>query len=80
MSWVWLWGLQDAARSGMQHALQHSQPCGFQRVAQLLSGHQTAAAAVLTASLGDVRLASLLAQVSQSRQPCTMHEERNRNK
>ena len=47
----------------MQHATQDSSP-GLWRVAQLLSGHQTAAAAVLAVSMGDVRLASLLAQVS----------------
>lgn len=64
----------------MQHAIQHSQPSGLLRVAQLLSGHQTAAAAVFTASLGDVRLASLLAQVSFPDDHCMMHEECNRNK
>lgn len=48
----------------MQHAMQHGQPSGLQRVAQLLSGHQLAAAAVLAASMGDVRLASLIAQVT----------------
>ena len=48
----------------MQQALQNSQPSGLQRIAQLLSGHQIAAAAVLAASIGDVRLASLIAQVT----------------
>ena len=69
--------LQDAARSGMQHTIQRSQPSGLQHVAQLLSGHQTVAAAVLAASMGDVRLASLLAQVSHSlpspQGHCTVH-------
>ena len=58
--------VQNAAQAGMQHAMQHGQPSGLQRVAQLLCGHQTAAAAVLAASMGDVRLASLIAQVSHS--------------
>lgn len=56
-------GLQDAAKSGVQHATQNNLS-GLQHVAQLLSGHQTVAAAVLAVSMGDVRLASLLAQVS----------------
>lgn len=47
----------------MQDASQDRSP-GSRCIAQLLSGHQTAAAAVLAASMGDVRLASLLAQVS----------------
>lgn len=55
--------LQDAAKPGMQHATNNN-PSGLQHVAQLLSGHQTVAAAVLAVSMGDVRLASLLAQVS----------------
>lgn len=63
-----LWVLQDAAKSGMQHATQHN-PSSLQHVAQLLSGHQTTAAAVLAASMGDVRLASLLAQVSHCLRP-----------
>ena len=54
---------QMAADSGMQDALRCSSQSGLGRVAQLLSGHQTAAAAVLAASMGDVRLATLLAQV-----------------
>lgn len=55
---------QKAAKAGMQQAMQQNQLSGLQRVAQLLSGHQTAAAAVLAASIGNVRLASLIAQVS----------------
>ena len=47
----------------MQRAMHHDCPSGLERVAQLLSGHQTAAAAVVAASLGDVRLATLVAQV-----------------
>lgn len=55
--------LQEAAAPGMQRAMHHDCPSGLERVAQLLSGHQTAAAAVVAASLGDVRLATLVAQV-----------------
>lgn len=61
-------GLQDAAKSGVQHATQNNLS-GLQHVAQLLSGHQTVAAAVLAVSMGDVRLASLLAQVSHLQCP-----------
>lgn len=47
----------------MSKALQNSSADAFTCVAQLLSGRQAAAAAVVAASSGNVRLASLIAQV-----------------
>jgi hypothetical protein len=47
----------------MERAKHHSSLSGLQHVAQLLSGHQTAAATIMAASMGDVRLATLVSQV-----------------
>ena len=55
--------LQACAKVGVGKALQSSSADAFACIAQLLSGRQVAAAAVLAASAGNVRLASLIAQV-----------------
>lgn len=55
--------MQQAAADGIKRANHHSRLSGIQHVAQLLSGHQTAAATILAASMGDVRLATLVSQV-----------------
>ena len=47
----------------MERAKHRSRLSGLQHVAQLLSCHQTAAATILAASMGDVRLATLVSQV-----------------
>ncbi len=43
--------------------MHQNRPTGLGQVAQLLSGHQTAAATIMAASMGDVRLATLISQV-----------------
>lgn len=59
-----LWSeLQACAKSGVTKALQNCSGDAFKSIAQLLSGRQIAAAAVVAASAGNVRLASLIAQV-----------------
>ena len=55
--------LQACAKAGVSKALQSRSADAFACIAQLLSGRQVAAAAVLAASAGNVRLASLIAQV-----------------
>ena len=64
--------VQVAAAPGMQAGLHSNRPSGLQQIASLLSGHQTAAAAVVAASMGDVRLATLISQVICS-QYCAHH-------
>ena len=64
--------VQVAAAPGMQAGLHSNHPSGLQQIASLLSGHQTAAAAVVAASMGDVRLATLISQVIHS-QCCADH-------
>ncbi|KAA6423558.1 MAG: nuclear pore complex Nup98-Nup96-like, partial [Trebouxia sp. A1-2] len=56
----------QAAADGIKRANHHSRLSGIQHVAQLLSGHQTAAATILAASMGDVRLATLVSQTGVS--------------
>ena len=63
--------MQQAASDGMERAKHHSRLSGLQHVAQLLSGHQTAAATILAASMGDVRLATLVSQVRNTLRPST---------
>ncbi|KAL0018702.1 hypothetical protein WJX79_002745 [Trebouxia sp. C0005] len=58
--------LKQAAADGIKRANHHSRLSGIQHVAQLLSGHQTAAATILAASMGDVRLATLVSQTGVS--------------
>ena len=55
--------MQARTKLDVGKAVKHSAGDVFSCIAQLLSGRQIAAAAVVAASAGNVRLASLIAQV-----------------
>lgn len=63
--------VQQAAADGIKRTKHHSRLSGLQHVAQLLSSHETAAATILAASMGDVRLATLVSQVCNTLQVST---------